>query len=110
MRRLIAFTVLFCAACLGQRSAPIPDSQVPQRKEIFRNRRVMARLLELAPGEATPMHQHARDMLAVFVNGGKTSNTIYGSKPTNDRMAAGVVRFKNPGYPDPARDEGRRPV
>src|SRR4051794_28985587 len=106
MRRLIAFTVLFCAACAGQRPAPIPDSQVPQRKEIFRNRRVIVSVLELAPGEATPMHQHARDMLAIFVNGGKTSNTIYGSKPSADRMAVGEVRFKNAGYSHATRNDG----
>src|SRR4051812_47906652 len=106
MRRLIAFLVLFCAACAGQKSAPIPDSQVPQRKEVFRNRRVTVSVLELAPREATPMHQHARDMLAVFVNGGKTSNTVYGSKPTNDRMAIGEVRFKNAGYSHATRNDG----
>lgn len=67
-------------ACAGQVPAPISDSEVPQRKEILRNHRVTVSLLELAPREATPMHRHDRDMLAVFVDGGRTRTTVLGHK------------------------------
>lgn len=109
MRRVLVFLLLSCALSGAQKPAPIPDSQVPQRREILRNHRVMASLLELAPGDATPMHQHARDMIAVFVNGGKTSNTLYGHKPAADNMAPGDVRFKNAGYAHASRNEGTGP-
>ena len=65
MRRAAAALLLLCAACAGQVPAPIPDSEVPQRKEILRNHRVTVSLLELAPRQATAMYRHDRDMLAV---------------------------------------------
>jgi len=65
---------LLCAAALGQKPAPIPDSEVEQRQELLRNPRIRASLLELAPREATPMHQHGRGTLAVFGSGGRTRN------------------------------------
>jgi quercetin dioxygenase-like cupin family protein len=98
--------LLLCAAVAAQRPAPIPDSQLPQRKEMLRNHRVLVSRLELARGEATPMHQHSRDMLAIFVNGGRTTNTVYGHKRARDHMRAGEVRFKNAGYSHTTRNEG----
>lgn len=101
--------LLLCAAGAAQKPAPIPDSQVPQRKQIFGNHRVLVSLLELAPREATPMHQHARDMLAVFVTGGRTTNTVYGHKRAADKMAAGEVRFRNAGYAHATRNDDNGP-
>jgi quercetin dioxygenase-like cupin family protein len=105
MGRAAAVLLLFCAACAGQALAPIPVYQVPQRREILSNHRVTVSLLELAPHEATPMHQHDRDMLAVFVTGGHTRNTIFGHKPTSDKMAVGEVRFLKAGYAHATRNE-----
>jgi predicted metal-dependent enzyme (double-stranded beta helix superfamily) len=109
MRRVAAALLLLCAACASQVSQPIPDSEVPQRKEILRNHRVTVSLLELAPRDATPMHRHGRDMLAVFVNGGRTRNTILGHAPAADRMAVGEARFLNAGYTHAVRNEGVDP-
>ena len=78
---------LLCAACAGQVPTPTPDSEVPQRKEILRNHRVTVSRLELAPRDATPMHRHDHDMLAVFVDGGRTRNTVMGHKAVADKMA-----------------------
>ena len=86
-----------------------PGSEVPQRKEILRNDRVTVSLLELAPGEATPMLQHDRDMLAVFVNGGRTRNTVFGHKPAADNMAVGETRFHKAGYTHAIKNEGAGP-
>ena len=109
MRRATATLLLLCAACAGQVPAPIPGSEVPQRKEILRNDRVTVSLLELAPGEATPMLQHDRDMLAVFVNGGRTRNTVFGHKPAGDNMAVGETRFHKAGYTHAIKNEGAGP-
>ncbi len=108
MRRAAAF-LLLCVACTAQTPAPIPDSEVPQRKEILRNHRVAASLLELAPHEATPMHQHAHDMLDVFVNGGDTQNTLFGHKAAVERMAVGEVWFRTAGYAHATQNESPEP-
>ena len=109
MGRSTIILFLLCLTCLAQESAPIRDSEVPQRKEILTNRRVTVSLLELAPHEATPMHQHDRDMLAIFINGGRHSNTLFGHKPTLDNMPAGEVRLLNAGYSHATRNEGTSP-
>src|SRR5919198_6248021 len=90
--------LLLCGMAAAQNRAPIPDAEVPQRKEIFRNAHVIASLLELAPGEATPMHQHDRDMLTVFASGGQTRHMIYGHRVVKDRIAPGMVRFRSAGF------------
>jgi quercetin dioxygenase-like cupin family protein len=50
-------------------------SQQKQPREIFRNKHLIASTLELAPGEATPMHRHDRDVLAVFISGSQMKET-----------------------------------
>ncbi len=105
MRRAAAL-LLLCAACAGQVPTPTPDSGVPQRKEILRNHRVTVSLLELAPREATPMHRHDRDILAVFVDGGRVRNTVLVHKAVADKVAVGEVRFLNAGYAHAIKNEG----
>jgi quercetin dioxygenase-like cupin family protein len=107
MRRVItAVLLLIGAACFGQAGAPIPDNEVPQRKVILENNKVMVSLLNLAPGDATPMHKHDKDMVTVFVDGGKTQHTLYGKEPTADKMEVGEVRFKNAGFTHSTKNEG----
>ena len=109
MRRAAVILLLLCVASAAQESAPIRDSEVPQRKEILVNHRVTVSLLELAPHDATPMHQHDRDSLAIFVSGGHTSNTVFGHKPALDTIPAGEVRFLNAGYSHATENEGTSP-
>jgi len=101
-----AVLLLLCATCAGQVPAPAPDNEVPQRKEILSNHRVTVSLLDLAPHEGTPMHRHDRDMLAVFVDGGRTRNTVLGHKAVADKMAVGEARFLNAGYAHATRNTG----
>ena len=96
--RQAAILVLLCVVSAGQASAPIPDSKVPQRKQILQNRRATISLLELAPQEATPIHKHDHDVLAVFVSGDRTENTILGYTQPADKMTAGEAHFINAGY------------
>ena len=79
---------------------------MPQHKEILRNHRVTVSLLELAPGEATPMHQHNGDTLAVLVDGGRTRNIVLRHKAVADGMAVGEARFLNAGYAHATKNEG----
>jgi quercetin dioxygenase-like cupin family protein len=109
MRRVSAILLLLCAACFAQERAPIRFNEVPQRKEILANHRVSASLLELAPHQATPMHQHDRDLLAIFINGGHASNTVFGHKPALENVAAGEVRFINAGYSHATENEDSSP-
>lgn len=98
------------ATCAAQVSSPLPDSQPGQSKQILQNHRVTVSLLELSPHESTPMHQHDRDMIAVFVNGGRTQNTRSGHKPAVHKMRVGEVRFRNAGYAHATKNEGTDPL
>ena len=109
MRRVAAVVILLCAASLGQAGAPIPDDQVPQRKVILNNNKVQVSLLSLAPGDATPMHKHDKDMVTVFVDGGKTQSTFLGKAPVSDKMEIGEVRVRNAGFAHSTENQGAKP-
>jgi hypothetical protein len=58
----------------------VAHADAGQRKEILRNHQVTVSRLETgAAREATPLHRHDRDMLAVLVDGGRTRNTVSGA-------------------------------
>lgn len=100
--------VLLCGMAVAQSQAPIPDSEVPQRKEIFRNNHMTAFLLQLAPQEGTPMHVHDRDFLTVFVTGGQIRHTEFGHRPSRQNIAQGTVRFRNTGFAHASQNQGNR--
>ena len=50
------------------------------------------------------MHQHDRDMLAVFLDG-RTRNAVLGYRAASDKMAVGEARFLNAGYPHATKNE-----
>ncbi len=109
MTRAIAVVLLLCAAGFAQSAAPVPDNQVPQRKELLKNSKVDVNLLTLAPGEATPMHKHDRDLVTVFVTGGQTESTLLGKQSTKDKVEAGEVRFRNAGFSHSTKNVGSSP-
>src|ERR1044071_6470467 len=106
MRRAFIFIVL-CAACVAQ---SVPDNQVPQRKEILNNHHVIVSLLELAPNDATPLHKHDHDSIAVFVNGGHIQNNVQGQPAADNKMAVGEVRYRAGGYAHAIKNEGTYPL
>jgi hypothetical protein len=55
-------------------------------------------LLDIPPGRATLLHRHDRDMLSVFVRGGKTRAVFNGGAPVDDTFAIGDVRFRSAGF------------
>jgi hypothetical protein len=55
-------------------------------------------LLDIPPGQATVLHRHDRDMLSVFVNGGRTRASFNGAAPVEDSFTPGDVRFRSAGF------------
>jgi len=106
MKNTTVALLLLVGTLAAQSAAPVPDAEVPQRKQILQNQHVTVSRLELAPQESTPMHRHDRDMLVVFVSGGRTTNTINGKRPKKDKMEVGEVRFRNAGYVHATTNEG----
>lgn len=101
--------LLLCAFGVGQSATPSPGNEVPQRKEILKNSRVAVSLLNLAPGDATPLHKHDLDLLTVYVSGGKTQQMIDGKGPVSSKMDAGEVRFRNAGFTHSTKNVGSSP-
>ena len=102
LRRTIVSLLLWgCAltvsAAQGQ-DAPVPDSLVPQRRELLRTERFTVYLLDLAPGQATPMHRHDLDIASVFPSNARTIGTFWKEPPRPDRPPLGAVRFRSAGF------------
>jgi beta-alanine degradation protein BauB len=119
MRFAAAVLLLLCAAAFGpnafgqmsaqkapQKSVPVSEDQVPQRKQLLQNARVTVSLLDLAPGEATPMHQHDHDMLSIVITPGQVRSTVFGQRAHSDKIDAGEVNFYNAGYSHALRNQG----
>ena len=105
MKQGAALVLLLCATAAAQNQVPIPDAEVPQRKGIFQNSHVTVSIVELAPHEGTPMHQHDRDLLTVFITGGLTKQIIYGRRAKTDRIAPGTARFHSAGFTHAVQNE-----
>ena len=102
MRKCIVLCFLWgCALSVGAahaQDAPVPDAQVPQRRELLRTDRFTVYLLDLAPGQATPMHRHDLDIASVFPTDTRTVGTFWKEPPHPDRPAVGAVRFRAAGF------------
>ena len=108
MRTTLAALLLLGTLCAAQQ-APVPDDQVPQRTQIFRNKRVSASRLDLKAGEATPMHVHAQDTIVVFLTEGPTHNVPPEGKGVLDRVHPGLTRFRHGPYIHALRNEAKTP-
>jgi len=76
----------------------VPDAQVPQRRELLRADRFTVYLLDIPPGQATPMHRHDEDIASVFFNSARTVSTFWKEAARPDRQALGAVRFRAAGF------------
>jgi len=85
------------SAAQGQ-DTPVPDSQVPQRRELLRTDRFTVYLLDLPPGQVTPMHRHDLDIASVFPTNARTIGTFWKQPARPDRPALGAVRFRSAGF------------
>jgi uncharacterized RmlC-like cupin family protein len=98
MNVLFAVLALVAAAASAQQRAPISADEVTLRHKIYGNERLTVFLLDIPPGQATLAHRHGRDMLSVFVSGGRTRASFNGAPTVDDTFAAGDVRFRAAGF------------
>lgn len=108
MLRPAAVLLTLCVMCAGQDPAPRRVSEIPH-KQILQNHKVTVSMMELAPGEATPMHQHDQDMISVYITGGRTRNTQFAHKTAADRTVPGEVRLRPAGYSHTIQNIGKEP-
>jgi quercetin dioxygenase-like cupin family protein len=98
MKNLFLVLTLSVAGFATQQHAPISADEVTLRHRIYADGRVTIFLLDIPPGQATALHRHDRDMLSVFVNGGRTRASFNGAAPVEDSFAPGDVRFRSAGF------------
>ena len=108
----------------------IPASQIPHRREIMRNRKVIVSTVELQPGNAVPMHRHERDYVTVVLTDGVLRETEQdqgamrsGEKKmgrmlgamrvpgaTGDKVRAGEAVYRQAGYTHADENKGQTPM
>jgi quercetin dioxygenase-like cupin family protein len=98
MKILILVLTLSVAGFATRQRAPISADEVTLRHRIYGDGRVTIFLLDIPPGQATLLHRHDRDMLSVFVNGGRTRASFNGAAPVEDSFTPGDVRFRSAGF------------
>ena len=98
MKTLVLVLTLSAAGFATGQHAPISADEVTLRHRIYGDGRVTIFLLDIPPGQATVLHRHDRDMLSVFVNGGRTRASFNGAAPVEDSFTPGDVRFQSAGF------------
>ena len=83
--KVVVLLLLLCTITAAQEPTPIAAREVKYRRQIFRDPRFSAFLVEIPPHETSPMHRHYNDTLVVFVSGGESISNIYGKPPTKDK-------------------------
>jgi hypothetical protein len=99
--KIVSWLLLGCslsASSAHAQNVPVPDAQVPQRRELLRTDRFTVYLLDLAPGQATPMHRHDLDIASVFPTNTRTISTFWKEPARPDRPIVGAVRFRAAGF------------
>ena len=104
-----ALAALLLASLPGAASEPdiAPASEVTLRHQIYRGHGITAYLLEIPPGQGSQMHRHDKDILTIFLTGGRTTAVFEGSAPTTDALAAGTVRYRTAGFAHSTRNDDR---
>jgi quercetin dioxygenase-like cupin family protein len=98
MNVFFTFVAVFAVAAFSQQRAPISADEVTLRHKIYGNEQFTVFLLDIPPGQATLAHRHSRDMLSVFVSGGRTRASFNGGPTVEDTFAVGDVRFRSAGF------------
>ena len=96
--KILSMVLALLLAGFARQPAPISADEVTLRHRIYGDKRVTIFLLDIPPGQATLLHRHDRDMLSVFVNGGRTRASFNGAAPMEDSFTPGDVRFRSAGF------------
>ena len=99
MKILVFVLTLSVAGLATQQHAPISADEVTLRHRIYGDARVTIFLLDIPPGQATLLHRHDRDMLAVFVNGGRHAHHSTVPRPTQTRSRRAMFVSDPPASP-----------
>jgi quercetin dioxygenase-like cupin family protein len=99
-----ALTAAISSAAV-QPSIPLA-SEVRLRHQIYHGHGVTAFLLQIPPGQGSQMHRHDKDLLTIFISGGRTTAVFEGSAPRTDTLVAGTVRFRSAGFAHSTRNDG----
>jgi len=86
-----------------------PASEVIYRHEIYRDADVTGYMLDIPPGRGTQMHRHDKDILTIFISGGRTTAVFEGFGATSDALPAGTVRYRTAGFAHSTRNDDRQP-
>lgn len=103
---LAAFLVASVLSATPQPAIP-PASEVTLRHEIYRGQGVTAYLLEIPPGQGSQMHRHDKDLLTVFISGGRTTAVFEGFPARTDALAAGTIRYRSAGFAHSTHNDER---
>jgi uncharacterized RmlC-like cupin family protein len=98
MKILVLVLTLSVADFATEQHPPISADEVTLRHRIYGDGRVSIFLLDIPPGHATLLHRHDRDLLSVFVNGGRTRASFNGAAVVEDSFTPGDVRFRSAGF------------
>ena len=98
MHVLFSVLALVAATASAQHTVPISADEVTLRHKVYGNERLTIFLLDIPPGQATLAHRHGRDMLSVFISGGRTRASFNGAPTVEDTFAVGDVRFRAAGF------------
>jgi quercetin dioxygenase-like cupin family protein len=111
-------------------AAAIPASQVPGRRELLRNKKVLVTTTTIAPGASLPMHRHEHDYVSVILTDGQIRQTLAdqgavsgtGKKvgrvfgaihvpgATGDKVQAGEAAYHQAGYTHAEENKGKSEV
>lgn len=110
--------------------ATIPASQVPGRRELMRNKKVIVTTTTIAPGASLPMHRHEHDYVGVLLTDGQIRQTIadqgavagtgkkvgrvFGAMhvpgATGDKVQAGEAAYHQAGFTHAEENKGKSEV
>lgn len=108
MKRLALFCLL--ATLLTAQAAPdVEITNEPHHHLTFENKSVRVFNVEVRPNDATEMHWHRHDYIAVALGASEISNTVKDKPPVTVKFTDGDTRFAAATFAHVVRDTGAGP-
>src|SRR5277367_1472622 len=116
MKRSILFCLLttlltaLLAALLAAQTAPeVEITAEPHHHLTFENKSVRVFNVEVPPNDATEMHWHRHDYIAVTLGAAEISNTVKDKPAVTVKFTDGDTRFASATFAHVVRDTGAGP-